>query len=352
MITGLLLTRNRPDFLFRALNYYHGRFHNSIVILDASDDVALKEIRRRLGGAKFSFPVTLLHHDVSGPCMQRLLDGIRDVSTPYVMLMADDDFYYCPWIEEAVGYLETHPACGTAYGHVIIFELDGFVPFGAIKQICNNKPNPVLRWMEHESPVDRIAELGRGAWGGNCWYSIQRTQFFRKIAQQAHAGGFPQDMFERTQSLLQAINGKVVMLDSIYVARQVNMRQPSHGFSYKKNQRAMEVLAELATEALMELQALDRPQAEAIVRQAMRPEIDQLKLNDFRGNLKFEYWKSKMPWAGRLVRSIKRGLHTLSDADPLAPDARFPTAPVLAETRPEVTLLKEACRMPATASSP
>ena len=77
----------------------------------------------------------------------------------------------------------------------------------------------------------------------------------------------------------------------------------------------------------------------------------QLKLNDFRGNLKFEHWKSKVPWAGRLVRSLKQGLYTLSDADPLAPDARFPTPPDLAETRPEIILLKEACRMPATAHS-
>ena len=222
MITAFLHTRNRPELLMRAINYYNEWFRYPLVILDASDDDYFEEVASSLANIKPNFPLEILHHDAATPGYQRFFDALRKVSSPYVLTMPDSGFYYEPWIDESIKYLEGHPSCGTVYGHTVSFELDGFVPFGDVKRFSIDEPNPVARWMEHESPIERLGELGMGPWTTTGWYAAQRTEIFKKIVSKAQAAQFNnEDMLERLTNILQPIYGKVVMLDSQYLARQV-----------------------------------------------------------------------------------------------------------------------------------
>lgn len=348
MTTGLLLTRNRLDFLRRALKFYDGRCTQPIIILDASDPGPFAEITAMVRGLTLGYPVELLHHDVTAPWSQRLVDGLARVATPYAMLMADDDFYYPTWIVEAADYLSHHLTCSTVYGHAITFELEGGFPsHGPIRRVENNRPNPPLRWMGHESSIDRLHELRKGAWGGNWYYSLQRTQVLEKMITQAHAAGFPQDMFERTQSILQPIYGQVVMLDSIYAARQVNPLQPHRGFSFRTNQAAMAALEGMAIKALVESGAADESQARDAVQAALKPEIAKLKSTDFREAASLEKWKAKLPLVTRTVQTLKSTRNRVLQVDPLARDSRFPVEPDLTVPRAEISMLEAACRTPA-----
>jgi len=323
MITALLHTRNRPEFLMRAISYYNEKYRHPLFILDASDDDCFEEITSRLTNTKLNFPLEILHHDVTIPLYQRFFDALEKVSSPYVLLMADADLYYQPWIDESIKYLEGHPSCGTVYGHTISFELDSFAPFGDVKRLCIGEPNPVARWMEHESPIERLEELGMGPWTTTGWYAAQRTEIFKKIVAAALAAQLnSEDTFERLINILQPIYGKVVMLDSQYLARQV--KPPEYRlepYSYRVNKRDFASLTKIATDALLQVCCIKERQAELIISKTLQPEINQLKLNDFRKSIKIAYWKSKLPYVNQFIRFLKvrynKGLA-------LAPDPRLP----------------------------
>ena len=324
MITALLHTRNRPEFLMRAIHYYNEKFRYPLFILDASDDDYFEEITSNLANIKLNFPLEILHHDGATPAYQRFSDALKKLSSPYVLLMPDSGLYCEAWIDESIKYLEGHPSCGTVYGHMIYFELDSFVPLGNIKHFSIGEPNPVARWMEHESPIERLRELGMGPWTTTGWYAAQRTEIFKTIVSKAQAAQLDLDMFERLINILQPIYGKVVMLDSQYLARQVKPLEYKLENSYKANKRELESLTKIATEALSQVCFIEEQKSELIIRKALRPEINRMKLNDFRKSIKIDYWKSKLPFLTQFIRSLKVRYNKYSQVDPLAPDPRFP----------------------------
>lgn len=344
MLTALLHTRNRPEFLIRAINYYNDKFHYPLFILDASDDNYFNEIASNLIAIKPRFPLEILHHHGAVPLYQRFSDVLRKISSPYILLMADDDLYYEPWIDASMRYLEEHPSCGTVYGHAITFELDSYIPFGGIKRFAITKPNPVARWMEHESPIDRLAELGKGPWTTTGWYAMQRTEIFRKIVYQAKAAQFNNEMLERLLTILQPIYGKVVMLDDVYLARQVNPFENRRAYSYKANKFPLEDLVQIAADALSQVCSMDKYQAELIINKTLEKEINKLKWNDLREAININYWKATLSFVYQFVRFSKEYYKKNSRRDPLAPDHRFPTSPALSEARQEINVLIDACK--------
>ena len=338
MITALLHTRNRPKFVMRAINYYNEKFRYPLFILDQSDDDYFEEMTSSLAKIKLNFPIEVLHHDVSIPMYQRFSDALRKVSSPYVLPMADADLYYKPWIDDSIKYLEGHPSCGTVYGHTISFELDSYAPFGDIKRLCIGEPNPVARWMEHESPIERLGELGMGPWTTTGWYAAQRTEIFKKIVSEAQAAQLnTEGMFERLITILQPIYGKVVMLDSQYLARQakppVYILEPN---SYRADKRDLASLTKIATDALSQVCFIEERQAELIINKAFQPEINKLKRAGFRNSIKVHYWKTKLLYLHQFIRFLKVRHNKLSQLDPLVPDHRFPAKPAVSPAWKEI----------------
>jgi glycosyltransferase domain-containing protein len=333
-----LHTRNRPKFLMRAISYYNEKFRYPLFILDQSDDNYFEEITSSLSNIKLNFPLEILHHDVAIPMYQRFSDALRKVSSPYVLPMADTSLYYEPWIDESIKYLEGHPSCGTVYGHTISFELDSYAPFGDIKRLSIGEANPVARWMEHESPIERLGELGMGPWTTTGWYAAQRTEILKKIVSEAQAAQLNTDvMFERLITILQPIYGKVVMLDSQYLARQV--KPPEYNLelnSYRVNKRELASLTKIATDALSQVCSIEKRQSKLIIRKAFQPELNKLKLNDFRNSIKVYYWKSKLTYLNQFIRFFKVSYNKLSQLDPLAPDPRLPAKPAVSPAWKEI----------------
>ena len=343
MITALLHTRNRPEFVMRAINYYNEKFRYPLLILDQSDDDYFEEITSSLANIKLNFPIEVLHHDVSIPMYQRFSDALKKVSSPYVLPMADKDFYYKPWIDESIKYLDGHPSCGTVYGHTISFELESYAPFGEIKSLSIDEPNPVARWMEHESPIERLGELGMGPWTTTGWYAAQRTEIFKKIVSEAQAAQLnTEGMFERLITILQPIYGKVVMLDSQYLARQVKTVEDSkligefNENSYRADKHNLSILTKIATDALSQVCFIEERQAELIISKAFQPEINKLKLASFRNSIKVYYWKSKLPYVNRFIRFLKVRYNKLLQLDPLDPDPRLPAKPAVSPEWKEI----------------
>ncbi|MDP9203382.1 MAG: TIGR00180 family glycosyltransferase [Gemmatimonadota bacterium] len=343
MITGLLHTRNRPGFLMRAIGYYDGKIEHPVLVLDASDAEHRERIQSGLLGLRLTYPLQVMLHSASTPMYERLGDALLQVLTPYVMLMADDDLYYTEWMKSAVAFLDSNSSVGTVYGHTVIFQLTSYEPFGALERFLISAPNPVARWLEQETPAERLLELGKGPWTTTGWYSIQRTSILREIVSAAQEARLDADMFERTLNLLQPIYGKVVMLDSVYVARQIDPNQCRKPSTFKANEGSLAKLREIGRARLVQHASINTTEAERIVDSTMRAEILQLKRNDARERLCIPYWKSKLRPIQGLVTSLKGLPQKLSQVDPLAPDARFPANPLLTETHTCIQILRSAC---------
>lgn len=347
MITGILHTRNRPEFVARAIAYYADRFHAPILLADGSDEQRFAELKARLAGIEVGFPLEILHHPMETPFCARIADAVKKVRTPYVLLMADDDFYWPSWERTGVDYLERHPECGVVYGHTLRFELDGYVPFGPVRRIDHRPSNPVARWMEHETAVERLNELGRGAWATTGWYAVQRTRILESVVSEAIAAELDPEMFERLMTLLQPIHGKVVMLDAWCLARQfdptIDGRRKLSG--YEASKPALAKLERIATDALVGVAGVDRATAEATTARALAPLVRTMKEQDTRDRLNVTYWKAKLPPAAtHAVRALRAVRNAILRQDPLASDPRFPSKPTLEAAS---NLVIEACRTPA-----
>lgn len=339
MLTGLLHTRNRPEFLRRALRYYSGWFPHRLMVLDASD------VPASLPSREVPSDVALLHREPATPLQERLADGLATVTTPYVVLMADDDFFFEGGLDAGVRFLEGHPNHGVVYGHSIHFELERYVPSGSVVRVQPSVPNPVARWLEADAPEDRLRELGRGPWTTVGWYAVQRTDLLRRIVSIAIEERFTTDMFERSLNLLQPLFAKVAMLDELFLARQFNpgvddVRVPS---SYAASAEGLTRLQRVAARHLSDLTSMPDHAATRVIEDVMRPEIAQLRANDRHVSLRVHSLRRKLPMAVPLVRAARAIRDRVLGRDPLATDPRFPQNPMLPPGCAARELLAQAC---------
>lgn len=328
-----------------------------MLITDGSTEENLAAIKARLARIEVQFPLELVHHPVETPFLQRMDEVLRTVSTPYVLLMADDDFYFESWADAGIAHLQKHPSCGVVYGHTLHFEVSGgYVAQGEIDKFYFSVPNPVARWLEHESPLERLREFGKGPFTTVGWYALQRTEILKSVIEKTRAARFDLlldkseslgdlYMLERLYNLLQPIYGQVAMLDTVYLARQTDplvYRAPN---SYERSKRAMPRLAEIAADVLSETARIGKAEARRAIDDTLRPELDHMKRNDRREALKIDYIKSKLPYAQQLVTGLKSLRHRAVNVDPLAPDPRFPPIPPLSSAEREMLEVRRACRM-------
>ncbi|MDB4945195.1 MAG: glycosyl transferase family 2 [Labilithrix sp.] len=341
MLTAVMHTRNRPDFVERAIRYYAPWFRHRLVVMDASTEASFELLKKNLAGIEVGFALDIVHHETNTPFYERLADTVEKVTTPYLMFMADDDFYFESWPDLAIAHLDRDPACGVVYGQTLHFEVDGYVPWGEAKNFSFSVPNPVARWMEHDTPVERLRELGKGPWTTIGWYAVQRKEIFTKFVSTALAAGFDVDSGERFLNVVQPVLGKLAMVEPIYLARQTNpafFREPS-----PLDRPALAKLEDVTARILAEVASLDLAKARDVVRETMRAEIAQLEYNDRRKKLRIDEIKRKIPFAQEAVSAIKSFVNDKRGADPLAADPRFPAIPSLDAAAREIQIVKAGC---------
>lgn len=355
-LTAVLHTRNRPEFAARALRYYAVRFQGPIIVLDASDDTNFADLRAAIASIKPRGPLELVHHPEDTAFLQRMHDAVQAIKTPYVLLMADDDFYFEPWFEAGVAHLEANTSCMVLYGHALRFEIDrGYVATGNAEKFGYCDFDPVARWMDQPSVTERLTELGRGPFTTTGWYATQRRELLWNVISKTREARFDLllspdapagelDMFERLLTLLQPIYGRVKMLDTVFLARQMDVGAYRRPASWKASRRAMARLVDIAVQVTRDTSPLGEHEARALIERTLQHEIAQMKANDRREALRIESIKSKAPWATRLVRDVKKLRNRLLDLEPLALEPRFPQRPPLANLAAEIAIVKESCR--------
>lgn len=214
MLTILIPTRNRWNFLGRLLRYYASAGVTwPIVIGDSSDAeelvVGQKILKEVSGRLKVDYR--------SCPGLSNLACGtslLERVSTPYVVWTADDDFLALRGVRSALEFLETHADYSTAHGAALLFTVGGDMPHGEVG-IVSRYPQ---RSVEQDSGVRRfISHVGDY---NPTVHSVHRTKNLLESYRRVIELNMDNNFGELAPSSIPTIRGKVKRLKVLYMVRQ------------------------------------------------------------------------------------------------------------------------------------
>lgn len=114
-LTLLLMAKDQPDFLRRALKYY-SQFPCTLIVVDASAQPDA-EIAGTAG-------LHYLHSDAlaSASLGVRVAEGLRQVTTPFVVQAPVDSFLLPDALSAALSFLEANPTYGACQGYSLSYQ--------------------------------------------------------------------------------------------------------------------------------------------------------------------------------------------------------------------------------------
>lgn len=213
-VSILVPTKNRPEFTLRLLRYYRDAgFKGRLVIADSSSpehaqriEQAARAVADRVAVDYRAFPAESYSEVVRAQ--------LRDISTPYVVLLGDDDYLVPNGLERCVEFLNSAPEYHAAHGQAACFILNApgahgeLLSFGPYKQ----------RAVEGETGAARLAQYLGDYF--TLLYSVHRTESFRWMHRDMQVPFHPTFTEEMLPSCLSVVRGKIKELQTLYYVRQ------------------------------------------------------------------------------------------------------------------------------------
>ena len=205
-ISIIVPTHNRPQYLERCVKFYKENLAEiPLQICDSS--IAKNNSCVDESGLVY-------HHCPQFSFVEKVNYALQNVTTPYVMLMADDDFFSLNGIKKSVEFLEKNLSYTTAQGTYTRFtkineELVLFPIYvvGLSANLENDEKNIRLqKLMQHYYPL---------------FYSIQRTEVMKTTyAAMIKSKINNLNLVEFLMAIIPTIKGKIKMLPEFYSARE------------------------------------------------------------------------------------------------------------------------------------
>jgi glycosyltransferase domain-containing protein len=232
LITILIPTYNRPNYLKRLLGYYNecGITH-PIIIADGSSE----EIKKTNKETISSFPVlNLLYLGEYTPETKfntRLSDGLKHINTKYCVICADDDFITPEGMSQSVNFLESHNDYTVAHGRYIFFSLESgaenkvrFSWTSLYSSESSNADNPAKRVYKQLAKYP-IATF----------YAVHNTHFMQWVWEEtlAHTREADALFSELLLSALTLAYGKMKCLDVLFSVKDHNQNRVGYVRTFK-----------------------------------------------------------------------------------------------------------------------
>jgi glycosyltransferase domain-containing protein len=231
-LTILLTLKDRVALTRRWLAYAREHLPFRVLIADGGSD---DSVSRLLAESPFNeldveyvrYPFDATYADY----FAKVADALSRVTTPFVVMADNDDFFIRDGVTQALEFLATHPdhvACG---GQCALFWVAGAAApradttYGeAVVWKCSSRMSSDVA----ETAERRLRERCRGA--NDVFYAVHRTSLLRShfaAVKQCN----PSDLFlmEELVMFLTAIAGKTRQLDALYIARQQDSPGSSAG---------------------------------------------------------------------------------------------------------------------------
>ncbi len=218
MITLLIPTINRSDFIIKYLIYLkQNHFDGQVLIGDSSNEEHFNKTEKFIKTHDSIYEIKQYYQPNLYPhqCFQAMLDDIR---YPYSIFICDDDILIVKTLKKCIKYLDDHP------------EYAGVGGAGIAVNIANDDyDNIVSTWsypvreITADSSVDRVKDLMSNYSVVN--YSLSRTEQFKKRWPKDPRNHNKEIGTELLSCVVLAAQGKVKMLDDLFVVRQMHERR-------------------------------------------------------------------------------------------------------------------------------
>ena len=227
MISILIPTLNRSDFLIRALHYYRKvGFKGYVCIGDSSNAQHVEKTKRAIQALKGKLNIIYrtcpsppsMHIDPlgtpgEGMCVKELIEL---APTPYAVYSGDDDFVIPRGLERCAAFLENHSEYSAAHGIRINIRLKST---GAFWQLASAyySPGHILE-----------SELASERWIGymrkplSTQYYVHRTETWRRMYQDFPSVPIRYFGSELLPCSFSAILGKIKQIDCLSTVFQIN----------------------------------------------------------------------------------------------------------------------------------
>lgn len=296
MLSLVIPTSNRPQFLARCLSYYeHLGVPYPMIIADSSL-VPLAEANQRLCDAvRHRLDLRYERYDVEMPIANKLASILELVSSPYVVLGADDDFFVPVSLEEGVQFLHRHPDYALVHGEAVLVTLP---PREAVYGRCESAGPYRQRAIDLPTASQRLTEHLRDY--TTTFYAMHRTAQLLANWRITAGGSLDCAFVELLPSCLSVIQGKREQLPGLSLVRQGHSAQTSvhhllDPFDWVADPRwaaQMTYVRHMLTEALMRQDGISESEAAEVIKQA------------FWGYLAHASWRK---WRGRYDRRAGGG---------------------------------------------
>jgi len=200
-----MLTYERQNYALRTLNFY-SKSDVKIVVLDASKNAINSDLITKLGNN-----IVYIHSQLD--YISRLKSSLEIIDTPYVSLLADEEFFSLESCDSIINFLQENNEYSSATGLVINFKkYKGECLLSKGYEWSNyhvSSDNPGLRIMFHFNP-----------YVFSSIYGVNRTEYFKKAIITLPSKNFYsvdfEFLFEQHFELAIVFLGKSKVLDLYY----------------------------------------------------------------------------------------------------------------------------------------
>lgn len=214
MVTILIPTINRPEYIIRMMRYYHSEgFRGTLLIGDSSDEANFAKVRDEAAVIGESLRVRHIPcRDANLPQTMERLANLVD--TPYVAFIGDDDFLIPSAIDECEDFLAKNPDYSACTGIARGFRVKSDRAFGDM-ELLDEYP---MRRVEEKTASDRLVSLLMQY--HVIIFSVHRADVWREMWRD------PESMPDRAFSCellpccMSVVLGKVKQIDCLYLLRE------------------------------------------------------------------------------------------------------------------------------------
>lgn len=308
MITIVIPTKNRSEFLSRLLNYYAvSGFQHWISVGDSSEPAHIQKTKNVI--QKLSRKIKVKYQEcpteTAPVCLQRLFN---EVTTPYAVYSGDDDFFVSNGLEKCIEFLENHKEYSGVNAKAALFLVDnnkGICSVGGYKQKSIEADTASQRFRDFMT--DYFVTL----------FGVYRTDVCRRMLRDASAMpttspsgvSFAGEMMPCS---LSAILGKIKHLDCLYLFRQVGHTRSSDTFDRITNPdwfSAYQVFHDSLTEALIQQDGITSEKAHEVIKQSFWFCLNKVLNRKYQIRYQPEFSKIR----GRIKSSIKKHFPCLAN---------------------------------------
>ena len=310
MVTIIIPTKNRSDFLIRLLNYYANTgYQHWIYIGDSSDSYHARRTIEAVKGLEGQVKIMYRQYPASTEfaCLKNLLET---VTTPYAVYIADDDFLITSGIERCIEFLENNKEYTGANGQAILFSLKSSGAKGEFSFVRRYKQSSV----EADTATKRLSEYLSDSFVTQ--FSIQRTDVWRRMYKDVLSIPDREFAGELLPCCLAVLQGKIKHLDCFYLVRQAHsqrylLRDTYDWITHPDWPRSSQVFQDSLVQDIVDKDNIAKEQAHEVVKQAFWLHMNSVLNLGFQQRYNLPRSKrikksiSRIPILGRIVQKIK-----------------------------------------------